>query len=56
VPDNDYRDLHFSNIDRLTRLNKRFKEQSYTRIKLTTSLELGKMSLSNFDTENNLDG
>jgi len=47
VPDNNYRGLHFSNIDRLTRLNKSFKEQGDDRIKLTVFLDLRKVPLSN---------
>jgi len=47
MPDNKYRSLHFSNIDRLTRLNKSLKEQGDDRIKLTMFLDLGKVPLSN---------
>jgi len=56
MPDNNYRGLHFSNIDCIRRLNKSFKEQSNYRIKLTMFLNLGKMPLSNVDTENTLAG
>jgi len=52
MPDNNYRGLHFSNIDCLTRLNKSFKEQSNGRIKLTMFLDLDKVPLSKVDTEN----
>jgi len=51
MPDNTYRGLHFSKIHCIIRLNKIFKEQSDDRIKLTMFLGLGKVSLSNVDTE-----
>ena len=56
MPDNTYRGLHCIKIDCLTRLNKSFKEQSDDRIKLTIFLNLGKVPLSNIDTECTLDG
>jgi len=56
MPDNNYRGLHFSKIDCVSRLNKSLKEQNDDRIKLTMFLNLGKMPLSNVDTENTLAG
>jgi len=43
MPDNNYRSLHFSKINCLTRLNKSFKELSDDRTKLTMFLNLGKI-------------
>jgi len=56
MPDNNYRGLHFSKINCLTRLNKSFKEQSDDRIKLTMFLNLGKIPVLNVDTEYARDG
>jgi len=47
MPDNNYRGLHFSNVDCLTRLNKSLKEHSDDRNKITMFLDLGKVPLSN---------
>ena len=45
MPDNTYRGLHVNNIDRLTKLNKRFKEQGDDRIETHYVLRSGKGAL-----------